>query len=481
MKTHPLFRAKVGLRWIVALSLGLSPMHLRAAITAPDLDGDGVPNIVDPDVDNDGIPNALDDNIDGGIARSGPFSGQYIGDHINNDNPGEKDIDGDSQADDSLGETDIDGDGKTDNDALEMDIDGDRRADNAPGELDEDGDGRMDDAASEDDIDGDSLDDDDIVELDIDGDGSSDTVDSDIDGDDKSNTAANEDDIDGDGKLNADADEDDTDGDGMKNRDDGDDDNDGLDDEDDDDHHDEDDEVKVHANLIPTGAALNHSDARVTIQRMATGTVELKVDAGDFDPGTYNIIIGGTVRGTLILSGSNGNASGERKFKSTSTTTTGEFLPLNFEAINQPISIELGGVIYYNGTIPSPPVAPPPGDGPVEPPVTTVLTQVLTPGSGVAAQASAKVVVDIGLVGVIEIEIEADNLAAGTYTITIGGVDRGTLVTSLNQGSLKGERHFEIIPDEPGELLLDFPAVGQSIVISQGGSTLFSGTIPGGE
>ena len=38
---------------------------------APDLDGDGIPNIVDPDIDGDGIPNALDKNVDGGIARSG--------------------------------------------------------------------------------------------------------------------------------------------------------------------------------------------------------------------------------------------------------------------------------------------------------------------------------------------------------------------------------------------------------------------------
>lgn len=464
----------------MALSFGLLPMHLHAANSAPDLDGDGVPNIVDPDIDNDGIPNALDDNIDGGIARSGPYAGQYLGDHVNNDNPGEKDIDGDDQADDSLGETDIDGDAKTDNDTLELDIDGDRRADDAPGELDIDGDGRMDDAAGEDDIDGDSLDDDDIVELDIDGDNSLDSVDSDIDGDDRSNSAIDEDDIDGDGKLNADDDEDDTDGDGMKNREDGDDDNDGLDDEDDDDHHDEADEIKVHADLVPTTSALNHSESRVSLQRMATGTIELRVDAGDCDPGTYDIVIGGVLRGTLVLTGTSGNASGERKFKSTATTTTGEFLPLNFEVINQPIRIELGGVVYYNGTIPTPPDQPT-GGGPVEPAVTSVLTRSLTAGPATPAAAKAQVAVDLGLVGVIEIEIEAEGLAAGTYSIAIGGVERGMLVMALDQGAVKGQLHFEIIPDEPGELLLDFPVVGQTLSLSQGGTTYFSGTIPGGE
>lgn len=82
----------------------------------PDLDGDGVPNVVDPDIDNDGIPNALDRNIDGGIPKSGPHKGRYIGDHLDNDNPAEKDIDDDGLADDSLGEEDIDGDGLDDDD-----------------------------------------------------------------------------------------------------------------------------------------------------------------------------------------------------------------------------------------------------------------------------------------------------------------------------------------------------------------------------
>ena len=91
----------------------------------PDLDGDGVPNVVDPDIDSDGIPNALDRNIDGGIAKSGPHKGRFIGDHLDNDNPAEKDIDDDGLADDSLGEADIDGDGKPDDSVVAGDVDGD--------------------------------------------------------------------------------------------------------------------------------------------------------------------------------------------------------------------------------------------------------------------------------------------------------------------------------------------------------------------
>ena len=475
-KTHSLTRAATGLGWIAAISLALSPLPLHAATNAPDIDGDGVPNIVDPDIDADGIPNALDDNINGGIARTGPYVGRYIGLHLSNDNPSNKDIDADNLADDSLGETDIDGDGMTDNDALELDTDSDRRADTSPDELDIDGDGRMDNSNSEDDIDGDSLDDDDIVESDIDGDNSSDTMDSDIDGDSLSNSAVSEDDIDGDGRLNTDADENDADGDGYKNRDDGDDDNDGVNDEDDDDHHNEIDEDWVHNDLTPTAAALNHSDCRVEIRRMANGVTVLNVDAGDCNAGTYDIRVDGVIRATLVLYGSSGNASGERKFK---TNGTGDYLPLNFDPAGKSISVELSGTPYFTGTIPVPPDAPPVDDN--EPPTTSTASQDLTPASGVSPEASANVLVKFGLVGVIEIEIEVEEIPADTYDITIDGILRGTLVITQNGEELEGHRHFEVIPDEPDEFLLDFPVTGKSVVISKSGATWFSGTIPTAE
>lgn len=382
MRPHPLFRMKTGLRWIAALTFGLLPMHVHGATDAPDFD-------------DDGIPNAPDDNVDGGIARCGPSTGQHLGDHVNDDNPAGKDIDCDQMSD---------------ADPLELDTDGDRRADNSGGEHHIDGDGRLDDDSAEDDIDGDSLDEDDLVELDVDGDNSMDSSDSDIDGDSKSNSALDEDDTDGDGRLNADADQDDADGDGMRNREDGDDDNDGLDGEEDDDHHNGEDEAEVGVDLTPTSAASDHREARVSLQRMATGTIKLKLDASDFK-GAYDIVIGGVARGTLVLTGSSGKAFGERQLKNTSTTS-GEYLPLDFEVINQPISIELGGVACNSGTIPTPP-DPLPSGGPVEPPVTAILTQVLTAASDTSSQAEAKVVVDIGLGGGTEVEIEAEDLPSG--------------------------------------------------------------------
>ena len=118
------------------------PGTLRAGVpTARDIDGDGIPNIVDPDVDNDGIPNGLDRNVDGGWAKSGPLAGRFVGDHLRNANPLELDIDDDGLKDNALNEEDIDGDGLNDDADEETDIDGDQRADDALNERNIDGDG----------------------------------------------------------------------------------------------------------------------------------------------------------------------------------------------------------------------------------------------------------------------------------------------------------------------------------------------------
>ncbi len=322
---------------------------------AADLDGDGIPNLVDPDIDSDGIPNAVDPNVDGGIARSGPFAGRYIGDHLENDSPAEKDIDGDELLDDSLGELDIDGDSFRDDDDAERDIDGDGRDDDSPTELDIDGDGRKDDDLSEDDIDGDGRDDDDSLEDDIDGDGVGDDVDDDIDGDGRPNASEFEYDTDGDGLLDDDPEERDTDGDGLDDREDSDDDNDGIADEDDPDHRPESDEVEVELYLTAGSAAPAGSRVKVKVQRMAFGEVVFGIDAEDLSAGDYELVIDGVSRGILALESDGDKTKGEIDFETT-PDYEGEQL-LDFEVIGLPIQIVRNGVVYFSGIVPIPPEA----------------------------------------------------------------------------------------------------------------------------
>ena len=344
-------RCLIGLAASGAASFALAAMDDAAA----DLDGDGIPNLVDPDIDNDGIPNAIDPNVDGGVALAGPYAGKFIGDHLTNDNPAEVDIDDDGQYDDALGERDIDGDSEIDDSAYETDIDGDGRRDDSGSEMDADGDGRQDDQLSEDDIDGDGLDDNqDDAEFDIDGDGVEDQNDDDIDGDNRGNSAALDDDIDGDGLANDDPDEDNDDGDRVRDRDDDDDDNDGIRDNDDDDHHHEDDEAEVYIDLDRQPAAPAESRLKIEVQRMATGATEFEVEAEKLLAGAYDIYVAGALRGTLTMEGQGFETEGKVEYE-TDADDEDELL-LDFDIFGLFVEIKRDGVVYYSGFAPTAPV-----------------------------------------------------------------------------------------------------------------------------
>lgn len=451
-------------RWLhalVALALLGWSLRLPAAGAAPDLDGDGVPNIVDPDVDNDGIPNALDRNIDGGIAKTGPYAGQYIGDHIENENPAEDDIDDDGLADDSLAETDVDGDGRLDDSDLEDDIDGDGRKDDSGAERDIDGDGKDDDSSEEDDIDGDGRDDDDAEEDDIDGDGRLDGMDDDADGDGKKNGDADEDDIDGDGRRNDDPDEHDDDGDGTEDRYDDDDDNDGVGDIDDADHVGDDDESEIELNLGRLSAAPNKSEAKAKFRRLATGTARFKVEADDLDAGSYEILVGGTSRGVFVVKG--GGGGGDLVFK---TTPSGDAVLLDFEVAGQSVVIRRDGQEYFSGVMPMVPDSTKIGGSGSR-------ALHLSPAGAAPAGAEAKVELEFGGSGPLQLQVELEDFPAGDYKLVIADVLRGTISISSGSAVLT----FKINP-AGAEQPLDFPTVGQSILINEGSTVLFSGVLP---
>jgi len=444
----------------------LAVVPVPQAKAAPDLDGDGIPNNVDPDIDNDGIPNALDRNVDGGVCRSGPHSGRYIGDHLDNDSPAERDMDDDGQDDDSLADRDIDGDGRSDDSALELDMDGDRRNDDSAAERDIDGDGRNDDDSADDDIDGDGYDDDDDSEMDIDGDNSSDDDDEDIDGDDRLNGDNAEMDTDGDGRDDSADDESNDDGDSRGDRDDDDDDNDGTDDNNDADHHHEDDEQEVQISLNREAAAPSDSRCRVKIQRMATGKIELELDGRRFPSGAYDVTVDGTLIGQLVMNDED-EPEGEQEWETNANDE--DELPLTIEVIGKPVTVSRGGIVFFSGTVPTPP------DGTGTPPVVTPGSDDLIPGPAAPAAASGGIEAEFGAAGAISLEIEAEDIPDGDYEIYIGDERRALMTVTAGHGKVRWDTSPQT---DRGELPLDFAAAGLPVSIRQGENVFFTGTVP---
>jgi hypothetical protein len=435
---------------VFAVLVLLLQVPLRASGTAPDLDGDGIPNLVDPDVDNDGIPNALDDNIDGGFAKSGPFLGKYIGDHLDNANPAEKDIDGDMLADGSLAERDIDGDGKLDDANTELDIDGDGRADDAASEKDIDGDGRNDDALDEDDIDGDGYDDDDLAEMDTDGDG-------------RRNGEAAENDHDGDG-LNDDMD-DDRDGDSRSDIEDDDDNNDGVSD-DDDGSPDRPGEQKLTNQLTPTNAAPSLDAARVQLHLRSSGSVKFSVRMENCPPGNYAVLVGTILRGTILIG--SGETSGRIEFDS-HPDDPGELL-LDFNPAGLTVSIVSRAVEWFTGQAPTPAA----GGGEAH-----EWNSEFARHPAAAPTAEGEIQLSVSSNGEVSLKVKVKDLAAGTYDVRVGGILRGRLIVAADGNKTEGALKFNVKPDGPNEALLNFEAAHQAVTIEKAGLVHLSGTSPG--
>ncbi len=479
---------------LTIFALALSALPASAATpSASDIDGDGIPNIVDPDVDGDGIPNGLDKNVDGGIAKSGPRRGKFVGDRLNNNAPGEKDIDGDGLNDDALAEKDIDGDGLKDDAAAELDIDGDGLKDDAANERDEDGDGKLDTATSEDDIDGDGLDDEDATELDIDGDGDSDreTDEEDIDGDGKLDDAETENDIDGDGIPN-DLD-DDVDGDGLTNDLDIDTNGDG-----------QPDEFDMHFGAVAV-AGVGEAGGEYSRGEFDGTRVYLELGIEGVPAGNYDFFLGGLKRGVIHVGAadpaalkrsarssdheeggdeeggddgedSGGEVSGSIIFATHPDEIRAGALRLNFDPAGQSFQIKSGGTVYFAGEVPVPVI------------VTTQF--VLTPVTGVGNGGGEFEEYELDG-SYAEFGIEIENVPVGDYEVLVGGVLRGVIQVKRVQGEDDeeesedpkggGDTHGSIGFGGhcEGATPLEFAPAGATVVIQSGGVIYFTGTVPG--
>ena len=316
----------------------------------------------------------------------------------------------------------------------------------------------------EEDIDSDGLPDDSIGETDIDGDGKPDKADDDIDGDGKVN--GSDDDCDGDGKGRA------------KDRDDdGDNSDDSADSDDDNDGYSDDDENEVEVPLSATVDAPSGSRLRAKVKQYPSGKIELEFDGRGLAAGDYDVVVDGQVLGTLSMIEDKGRTEGEVHFE-TDPNKSNE-LPLPFNPFGLPVLIVKSGTSYFSGTVPTPTdVFVDDDDDGDDDGGGTPLVSALVKASGLSSEAEGSVEIQVGTKGVTGLEVEVEAIPAGAYDFIVGGVNRGTLSVISVKGKLKGKLRYETVPYGNGDLLLDFTVAGESIVISQGATTFFSGTAP---
>lgn len=238
----------------------------------------------------------------------------------------------------------------------------------------------------------------------------------------------------------------------------------------------------------PGGTALANDDV-VLIQFLdstgadANGTARArwrdKGDALDFnveldhlDAGSYELLVGGLVRGSIAVA----NGEGEIEFE---TPKDGNKPLLDFDVFGQPIVVRQGGTVFFDD------VFDPNGTG----------------GSSGGSGGGGTAKLEVFMVNVgpdtnakgrlrhedrgdeLRFDVEIQYLDGGLYELVVGGVPRATFDPS---GFFEVELEFrnppdDSPPDEPGEqhFLLDFDPLGQQVDVVKDGVVYLTGMLPG--
>ncbi len=101
--------------------------------------------------------------------------------------------------------------------------------------------------------------------------------------------------------------------------------------------------------LISTGADSNAS-AKAGLKRKVTGELNFEVEVEDVNAGPYELVVGGTVRGTLTVVADGNGTRGKVEFD---TEPGAGKLPLNFVVAGQSIVIRQGSTVFFERTFPA--------------------------------------------------------------------------------------------------------------------------------
>lgn len=225
-------------------------------------------------------------------------------------------------------------------------------------------------------------------------------------------------------------------------------------------------EFLVNRRVYPAASARSRVEDR-------PGRVEFSVELEDLPVGNYTLRVDDVVRGTVAVAASTRGTRGELEFRS--PAEPGKQL-LDFDPRGAIVEVLEGNRVLFDSVLaeappstgtPTPPSgAPAPGNAEYE--------LVLEPQGNDGPELDAKLELRRDRV---EFSVELEDVAAGSYSLQVGGAPRGTIDVVAVPGGTEGEIEFRN-PVEPGKFVLDFDPRGAALVVTRNGATVFSGTFP---
>lgn len=218
--------------------------------------------------------------------------------------------------------------------------------------------------------------------------------------------------------------------------------------------------------ITSTGVdADGHAEAKLKIDDKARKHFSVEVE--DVPAGSYDLLVDGTAAGTIAVAAVTDGTKGEIEFASGTDDDPSE-LPLTFDPTGKTLTISLSGVKYFESVF-DPNIT---GAGvPAPEPASQIDEVIASTGLDPDAKGEAKYIVDSK--GRHKFSVEIEDVAVGSYTLTVGGVTRGTIVARLVLGKVQGEVEFETEKDG-GRSTLTFDPRGQTIEVSNATGIFFS-------
>jgi hypothetical protein len=213
--------------------------------------------------------------------------------------------------------------------------------------------------------------------------------------------------------------------------------------------------------------------------------VEFKVELEDVATGTYAIRVGGAVVGELEVLPLPGGTQGEIEFRNPAEAGKA---PLDFDPRGALVEAVRNGVVALAGTFPAQPTGTPPDseDNGSDDPPGDDNGGGDDDGGGTAAISLDADLQSTGVDGNAngfasysqtanerEFEVQIEDVPDGSYTLTVGGVARGTIEVSDERGEIRFNA-----PLRSGRPLLDFDPRGQRIEVGKGGLTYLAADFP---
>jgi hypothetical protein len=109
--------------------------------------------------------------------------------------------------------------------------------------------------------------------------------------------------------------------------------------------------VRIRADLVSTGADADAS-GKVEFRVQGGGKTRFKVEAEDLDAATYDIVVGGVVKGSLEVDAVKKGTEGETEFRNPAQKNK---VLLDFDPRGQLVTIERAGTVFLQVVLPTDP------------------------------------------------------------------------------------------------------------------------------